>query len=72
MMIFEYILQQTDKIMISDFNLRSIFRAYILIYTFIATSCLQSFAKSFSGLLPFINFDRQLSTLVYIKTFFDY
>ena len=72
MMIWEYILNQTETIKVGDFNLKSLFRVYILVYTFIATTCLQSFAKSFEKILPFIKFDMQLSTLVYIKTFFDY
>ena len=71
-MIWEYILQKSGTIMVGGFNLRAVFRLYIFLYTFIATTCLQTFAKSFSQILPFINFDRQLSSLVYIKTFFDF
>lgn len=67
-MIMEYILEQTDAIEIGDdFNFKSLFRAYIVVFTFWATTTLQSFSRSFSDILPFINFERQLGTFIIMK-----
>ena len=71
-MLCEYILEQTETIMIGDFNLKSVFRLYIFVYTFWATTTLQSFSRSFNDILPFNTFERYVGTFVIIKTFFDY
>jgi len=36
-MTWEYIMEETDAIVIRDFNLKSIFRLYISVYTFAAS-----------------------------------
>jgi hypothetical protein len=66
-MIFEYILEQTNGIEIGDFNLKSVFRVYIMVYTFWASTTLQSFSRSFSSILPFVNFERQLGTFLILR-----
>lgn len=71
-MIIEYIMEEAGAIKIEDFNLKSIFRIYIIAFTFVAALCLQSFSRSFSGILPFENFENEISSMAIIKTFFDW
>ena len=71
-MTMEYIMEETDAIVIRDFNLKSIFRLYISLFTFYASLCLTSFSRSFSRILPFNQFERMLGTMTIIKTFFDF
>ena len=66
-MIFEYILEQTGTIVIADFNLKSVFRIYILVFSFGSNVCLQSFSRSFRNILPFINFEQNLGAFAIIK-----
>jgi hypothetical protein len=65
-------MEESGAITIQDFNMKSVFRIYILVFTFFAALCLQSFSRSFQRLLPFENFENEISTMVTIKTFFDW
>ena len=69
--ICEYILQVTGTITIQDFNLKSVFRVYILAMSFWASVTIQSFSRSFYKIMPFSHFEAQLTTMVSIKTGFD-
>lgn len=71
-MTWEYIMEESEAIVIRDFNLKSIFRLYISVFTLMASLCLQSYSRSFSRILPFNRFETQLGTLTIIKTFFDF
>ncbi|CAI2359437.1 unnamed protein product [Moneuplotes crassus] len=68
----EYIMEETDAIVIRDFNLKSVFRVYILVFTFLASLCMMSYSRSFNRIVPFNKFETILSTLTIIKTFFDF
>ena len=53
------------------FNLKSVFRVYVLVMSFWASVTIQSFARSFYSIMPFSKFERQLTTMAAIKTGFD-
>jgi len=67
MMFIEYALDEADAIKIGSFNLKILFRGYILSMTLMASLTLNSYARSFTDILPFAKFHNQIRSFVMMK-----
>lgn len=67
----EYILEESDALEKDGFSFSVVTRIYILAATIVCVIYLQSFARSFVNILPFVPFKQQLITVMMLQGMFN-